>query len=594
MTPQDMLQFFIVISAAVLCSAALAAARRSSRKHKAALRSLRCTQERLRILFDQSPAGVLVFDGELMVTECNERLTEILGVRREELVGAPLAAVRSAGLIESCRAGLCGEVSRYEGSFRVHGGQEIWLQCVVSPQRGAHDVTGGVCVALDVTAAKQAEALIERLAFYDALTGLPNRSTFRDRLRVALDEAEASGDLLAVALLDIDRFKTVNEALGQGEADRLLQRLVERLERMIPEGCTLARVGGDDLALMMPRAAGARQAMRTCEAMLAAVRTPWDVGESTFSVTASLGLALYPNDGREALTLLKNAERAQRRARDAGGDRAQFYDMSMDLEAAERLAIEHDLRVAMSEDQLIVYYEPQVSLEDGRVRGVEALVRWEHPARGMLTPAEFVPVAEESGLVGKIGEWVLRTACRELVAQDAVTGGDLRLSVNLSPRDLQSSGLVQSIGDVLHETGLAPGRLQIELTETAVISDLMSGVSVLQDLRGLGIGVVLDDFGTGYASLSHLRTLPINGVKLDRSFVSRCRSDPDAASIVAAMVGLAHSLQLGVVAEGVETAEQVAFLKGLGCGEAQGYLFGKPAPITAHHAFAPKDRFLVV
>jgi diguanylate cyclase (GGDEF)-like protein/PAS domain S-box-containing protein len=557
-------------------------------QHEATTRALAESEERLRVVIDQSPVAVLAFDKDLTITECNGLLSDMLGSPREGLVGEEITPRSVPDLYGLCRVALEGETSSFEGPIGREGDDEHWMQCRVSPLYDGGAISGGMCVAWDVTGAKRAEALIEALAFRDTLTGLPNRSLYRDRLRQAVEEAQANGSRVAVGILGLDRFKTVSEAMGHGVADELLQHLAGRLETLVRKGDTLARVAGDELAFIMPNLTEA-SLRRLGEEILAAAREPVMLGGRSLSVTGSLGLAVYPGDAADAYELLENAQRALCRARDAGGDRHRVYDLSMNLEAAERLDIEQGLRTALDEQQLVVYYEPQVNLEDGSILAVEALVRWNHPTRGLLPPMMFIPVAEESGQISRLGEWVLRQACSEMAAFAAESGSDLRLAVNVSPMELRDADLPRNVARILAETGFNPSRLDIELTETAVIADFEATRGALEELRALGVSVVLDDFGTGYASLTHLHGLPIDKVKVDRSFVMRCEEDGDAASIVAALVSLAHTLNLGVVAEGVDAVGQVAFLRELGCDEGQGYLFAAAAPPAECPAFACLD-----
>ncbi len=547
----------------------------------ATTQALKGSEERLRVLFEQSPVAIMVFDARLIVTECNERLAQLVGLSSEVLVGSQLTTDSVSSLLALGEAALRGQPSSFDGPFTSPAGDELWLQCEVSPLRGADGaVTGGICVAWDLTGAKRAEELIERLAFHDSLTELPNRTLFRDRLRQAIGATERSGRQVALGLLNLDRFKNVNDTLGHNAADQLLRDLAGRLGAVMRRADTLARVGGDEFAFILPNVSGASGAVAIGEKILAAVREPWQIGEHTFSATGSLGVAVYPGDAGDAEGLLENAERAVRRAKEAGGDRQEFYDLTMNLQAAERLKIEHDLRVALHEDQLVIFYQPQVDLASGAIVGVEALLRWQHPERGLVPPLEFIPIAEETGLIGPIGEWVLSSACEEVASWRQAPGPDLRLAVNVSPRQLHSPTLVAAVKAALLASGLPAQRLEIELTETAAISELEATCLVLGELRALGVGVALDDFGTGYASLSHLHQLPIDRVKIDRSFVSRVEEDEHAASIVTALVGLAHNLHLGTVAEGIETAGQLAFLQKLGCEQAQGYLFARPTPAS--------------
>lgn len=563
-------------------------------EREAITRRLQDSRERLHVLFEQSPMAIVVFDRDLIVTECNDQIAAMYGVSsQEEIIGHSMAEASSPGFVEQCRAALRGEVSSYDGPFVLLPGEQTWLQCRISPLRAADEITGAMCVAWDVTGVRRAKAEIEHLTFHDTLTDLPNRLLFGDRLRQALTEARGDGESVAVALLDLDRFKMVNEAVGHSAADGFLREVAQRLSAVAPSGHTLARFGGDELALLMPRIGDARAAMRTGETVLEAVRAPWTVGDATLSVTASMGVAVFPSDGVDSQTLLDNAGSALQRARAAGGDRQQFYDLSMNLEAAERLTTEQELRVALDEGQLRAFYEPQVSLVDGTISAVEALVRWEHPQRGMVPPLEFISVAEGMGIIGRLTEWMLMRACSDLVERDAVAGGELSVSVNVSPRDLQSEEVVGWVREALEKTGLAPHRLRIEITETAFIDDLLTSLGILEQIRRLGVGIDLDDFGAGYASLSQLLQLPIDRAKIDRSFIARCDEDEGAASVVASIIGLCRTLSLGVVAEGVETAAQAAILRKLGCEVAQGYLFSRPQPADEAPAFRPGARVTV-
>jgi diguanylate cyclase (GGDEF)-like protein len=421
-------------------------------------------------------------------------------------------------------------------------------------------------------------------ALHDPLTGLPNRVLFADRLGQALAHARRSGASVGVLFLDLDQFKLINDSLGHGAGDELLRALAQRLAGALRAGDTVARFGGDEFVLIADDLCDAHEALAVAERTLAALEAPFDIAGAEHFVAASLGVAVACAGEHGVEDLVREADAAMYRAKERGRGRAELYDHDMRDQATARLRTENELRRALENDELRLHYQPIVELEHGRITAVEALVRWEHPERGLLGPNEFIPVAEDSGLIVALGEWVFRAACRQSVAWAAdTTRPPLGISVNLSARQVFHPGLVERLKEILDETGADPALLRAEITESALMEETEASVATLHALRELGIVLVLDDFGTGYSSLAYLRRFPIDVLKIDRSFVADLDSEDadDAGAIVEAILGMARSLRVHVVAEGIETAGHAERLLALGCTSGQGYLYSRPVPPAA-------------
>jgi diguanylate cyclase (GGDEF)-like protein/PAS domain S-box-containing protein len=425
-------------------------------------------------------------------------------------------------------------------------------------------------------ARKEAEFHLTFFANHDTLTGLPNRAMFNQRLTQALARAQRLAKLAAVLFIDLDRFKIINDTLGHDAGDRLLMQLAERLRECLREGDTIGRQGGDEFVVLIEDVADPQQVAGVGQKILETVARPYYINGQEFHVTASIGISIYPGDGSDQQTLLKNADIAMYRAKEQGKNNHQFYSAQMNLHSFERLALETKLRRAVERNEFLLHYQPKVDMKTDRITGVEALVRWQHPELGMVSPAEFIPLAEETGLIAPIGEWVLRTACAEAQGWIAQGMPPVSVAVNLSARQFARDDLAASIMQVLGETGLDPRLLELEITESTVMHNADRAAGVLQKLKELGVRVAIDDFGTGYSSLSYLKRFPISSVKIDRSFVLDLPDDKDDAAITQAVIAMAHSLRLRVVAEGVETAAQYRFLQEHQCDEMQGYFFSKP------------------
>jgi diguanylate cyclase (GGDEF)-like protein len=427
-------------------------------------------------------------------------------------------------------------------------------------------------------AAELATVEIEHLAYHDALTGLPNRPLFMDRLIVALAQAGRGNEKVAVFFLDLDRFKDINDSLGHTTGDALLKAVAERIRRCVREGDTVARFGGDEFTLLIPRIDNVEDAAKIAQKVIETVRIPFIIGERELFVTTSIGIAISPGDGRDPETLVRNADAAMYRAKDQGRDSYQLYAPAMNARALERLAMENMLRKALGQRELTVFYQPVIDVATRRIVGLEALLRWQHPELGLLLPAHFISTAELSGLIVPIGDWVLRTACKQLRAWQKRIDPDLTVSVNLSARQFSQPDLVSAVAQALDESGIPPDTLELEITESNAMQNAENTIHTLRELKALGVRISMDDFGTGYSSLNYLKRFPIDTLKLDQSFVREVVADSRDAAIVSAVISLAHSLDLQVIAEGVETEEQLGFLRQQRCDRIQGFYFSAPIP----------------
>jgi diguanylate cyclase (GGDEF)-like protein/PAS domain S-box-containing protein len=435
-----------------------------------------------------------------------------------------------------------------------------------------------VGISSDVTDRKLAEEAIRHRAYHDELTGLPNRLLFADRFAQTLDHVRRTGKTVALLFLDLDRFKTINDTLGHATGDRLLQDVTERLCQSLRGGDTVARFGGDEFIVLASGIEKGEDAAYIAEKLLQLLQPPFKLAPHELSITTSIGIALYPDDGTDIETLVKNADTALYRAKERGRNCYQLYSPAMNARALEQLALENELRGALERNEFLLHYQPEFELRTGRVVGVEALIRWQRPGREMMLPQQFISLAEDAGLIDALGEWVLRTACEQTQRWRAAGLEPMRVAVNLSPRQFEQKDVARSIEGVLALVGLDPSLLELELTEGTVMRNAEAAALTLHALKAMNVRIVIDDFGTGYSSLSYLKRFPASALKIDQSFVRDIVTDPEDAAIVRAVVSLGHSLGLEVIAEGVETAAQLEFLRGLGCDYAQGYYLGRPMP----------------
>jgi len=436
-------------------------------------------------------------------------------------------------------------------------------------------VTGAVMVFHDVSTTRALSLRMSHQAQHDSLTDLPNRILLQDRLTQAMAMAQRHSQKLAIIFLDVDRFKNVNDSLGHDVGDRLLILVAQRLLGCVRSSDTVSRQGGDEFVILLPELARGQDAAIRAEKILAALSAPYDIDKHSVHVTASLGIVIFPDDGKDAETLLKNADFAMYHAKDCGRSNYQFFREEMNVRALERQAIEDGLRRAVERDELVLHYQPILDLWSGAPTGVEALLRWRHPNRGLLLPEQFMSIAEDSGFIVPIGRWVLDEACRQSKVWEVTGLPSVRIAINVSAVELRDKDFVEHVRNVLAKTGLAPHLLELELTETFLMQDSSSTAVVLRSLKDLGVRLALDDFGTGYSSLSHLKGFPIDTLKIDRAFVSELTTNADDASIVRAVITLGKNLQIRVVAEGVESAEQLTKLQDYQCPEGQGYFFGR-------------------
>ena len=427
----------------------------------------------------------------------------------------------------------------------------------------------------------QRTAEVNRLAYYDTLTDLPNRVLFEDRLRQAMAVARQGGQTLGILFVVVDQVKKVNDSLGHEPGDMLLKEMGSRLRGCVSESATVARFRGDEFAVLLTGVRDAAEVGEVIGAISEVLKPSFSLNGHELYATASIGISLYPIDAEDTPSLLQNAGAALYRARKLGGDTYQFFTSDMHSLAAKRLALETSLRQAIDNEEFTVHYQPRAKSESLRITGVEALVRWQHPQLGLVSPAEFIPLAEDTGLIVPIGEWVLRESCRQNKQWLDEGWPPMHVAVNLSARQFQHQDILGMVVRILKETGLAPKYLELELTESSVMNNAEFAIDVLNGLKAMGVKITIDDFGTGFSSLSYLKRLPIDTLKVDRSFVREAPSDPDDAAMVMAIITLAHNLRLSVVAEGVETQEQLQLLRLLGCDEIQGFFFCRPLAVDA-------------
>ncbi len=447
-----------------------------------------------------------------------------------------------------------------------------------------------VGMAKDISERKRAEREIHQLAYYDSLTGLPNRVLFKDRVTQAIAHARRYQSMLALLFLDLDRFKVINDTLGHTIGDLLLKQVADRLKDSVrhsdsvgrsvdhTETYEMARLGGDEFTILLTNLQDAQNAGKVARRMLESLAQSFLISGHEVSITSSVGIAIFPTDGESLDQLLKHSDIAMYHAKEEGRNNAQFYSVTMNAQAEERLALENELRKALERHELAVYYQPQVDLRTNQIVGAEALARWHHAQRGMLFPSDFLSVANETGLIRSLDEEILRLACRQTKVWQEMGYVPIRISINVSNSFFHGASLASIVSRTLGDAQLDPTFLELELTESIALRPLETSISLLHELRVLGVQLAIDDFGTGYSSLSHLQRFPLNRLKIDQSFVRDLTSNPANASITCAIISLAHSLNLSVLVEGIETADQLAILRRQGCDEAQGYFFGRPIP----------------
>ncbi|VAX09800.1 diguanylate cyclase/phosphodiesterase (GGDEF & EAL domains) with PAS/PAC sensor(s) [hydrothermal vent metagenome] len=535
-------------------------------------------------VFNSTTEGVMITDNEGVIQVVNPAFTTITGYSQADVVG------HSPQLLRSDKE----QPERYQEIWHSlttrgqwHG--ELWNQrkngedypqwmtisALPDDESGKNQY---VALFIDITEQKEREACIEYQAYHDALTGLPNRRLFHDRLEQAQSHAKRNNQMLAVLFIDLDRFKTINDSLGHDIGDLLLQAAAQRLSDIVRKDDTVARFGGDEFTVLLSQVAQRQDVEKVVQKLIATFNQPFNINQHRLHVTFSVGAAIYPGDGESPEQLIKNADTAMYRTKDAGRNGYHFYSQSMNAGAERHLMLENDLHNALANNELIPYYQVQQDLQRGRINGMEALLRWHHPQHGFVMPGEFITLAEENGLIIPIGSWVLEQAC--LQAKTWLDAGlsDITMAVNLSARQLQQPNLLELVQQVLARTGLPARHLELEITENLLLNDTERNIALLHQLHDLGIQLALDDFGTGYSSLSYLKKFPFDLLKIDQSFVRGLPDNQEDAALVDIIISMGHKLGMKVIAEGVETQEQLTCLQQLGCDLAQGYLISKPIP----------------
>ena len=535
--------------------------------------ALRDSEAMLRTVIQGFPIilWVIDLDGVFLLSE--GKGLEAQGLKPGEVVGESLfERYRDyPEIIRDARRALCGETFAAtcwmgDMAFEVH----------YTPLRDAQNrITGAIGIAADITERKRTEDRLSFLANYDPLTGLPNRALFNDRLAHAMQHAERSGEFVGLLFIDLDNFKHINDTLGHTEGDALLRQVAQRLQSVVRVGDTVSRLGGDEFTIILENLGHEEEAARVATAILQLASQPYQLQSREFYVSPSIGIALYPQDGADVQELLMSADAAMYRAKETGRNNYQFFNKDISDAAQEHLALSTLLRGALARGEFALHYQPQIDVRDGRVIGFEALLRWHSEARGMIPPNVFIPILEDTGLIIQVGNWVLHDACRWAAGLDCRDQAPPGVSVNISARQFRQPDLVEIVAAALEESGLAAGRLELEITESCLL-DAEEQLQTMRRLKALGVQLSIDDFGTGYSSLSYLKRFPVDRLKIDGSFVRDVADDPDDAAIVTTIIGLAKNLGMDVIAEGVETHGQVAFLMQQGCSEIQGYLIARP------------------
>lgn len=551
------------------------------REERSKRKQIEADMRKLSMALEQTADMVFITDRSGVIEYVNPAFEAVTGFSREEALGNTPAMLRSIKqdaryyerMWESLRRG---EIFRDVLINRRKNGELFYQEQTITPLKNHEDeIIHFVSTGKDITERIQSEERLHRLANYDVLTGLPNRALFTDRLGQAI--AAASGNRpCAIVLLGLDRFRVVNDTLGHASGDRLLQAAAERLLDCVSEADTVARVGGDEFAILLDEVSSVDEVGIKVQQVLGVISKAFDLDGQEIFLTASAGISLCPIDGKDVASVIANADVALTRAEGQGGNRYQFYSADMNAKAFESLTLETKLRYALEREQFVLHYQPQVDLRDGNIIGVEALIRWNDPQTGLIPPGAFIPLLEDTGLIVPVGVWALRKACEQAMAWQASGLRQIRIAVNLSARQLNDLNLLETVGVALADTGLPAELLELEITESVAMQHAQDIIDILQGLNAVGIKLAIDDFGTGYSSLAYLNRFPIHTLKIDRTFINEIGTKQDATEIVRTILSLASTLRLTVVAEGVETKEQMQFLCAQGCGGAQGFYFGRP------------------
>ena len=555
----------------------------------------RDSSERFRSAFDNAAIGMALVTPQGRWLQVNDSLCKLLGYSAQELMaGDYLNVIHPSDLspaLANFKELLRGRIRscQMEKRYLHKSGQEVWGLWSASLAQDAHNRTPNLIFQIqDITDRKQAEERLHHDAFHDALTGLPNRALFVDHVKLAIAKLQRRADqTFAVLYLDLDRFKVVNDSLGHMGGDQLLIGIARRLESCLRPGDTIARLGGDEFTVLLEDIGDGTFVTQVAERIQSELSAPFSLTGREVFTTVSMGIAMSSTEYERPEDILRDADTAMYRAKGMGKARHELFDSGMHSQALKLLQLETDLRRALERKEFMVVYQPIMSLETGKLCGFEALIRWPHPERGLISPIDFIPLAEETGMIVQIGEWVLREACEQMHKWQVVfpTEPPTFMCVNLSVKQFSQQDLIEKVAAILQETKLAPTSLKLEITESAVMENVDTATKMLKELRELGVQLAMDDFGTGYSSLSNLHRFPINTLKIDRSFITRMVENNENAEIVRTISGLAQNLGMDVVAEGVETREQLNILRALGCKYGQGYFFSKPLDTQSAEAF---------
>lgn len=551
-----------------------------------------------RKVFENAIEGVVISDQKGVILSVNPAFTTITGFLAEEAIGKTpriLRSNRQPAEFYTAMWKAITEKGQWKGEIwnrRKNGEAYPQFQTITAIHNQEGFVIRYIGVFHDLTPIKAMDQAMKRAGQHDALTGLPNRELYIDRLVQAMGHASRKDCKLLLLLFDIDRFQDINNRLGFTCGDRLLQEVAERAKEFIREGDTLARLGGDAFAFILREIRQPEDGMVVIQKLTKSLARPFVIEEHELFVSVSIGITLYPDDGHQASTLIKNADIALTRAKSAGRNNSQFYKPTMGDQVDRRLLLEKNLRQALDKQEFILHYQPKISVREHKIVGMEALVRWNHPESGMVSPGEFIPVAEECGLIIPMGAWILSMACRQTQAWLEAGFGPLKVAVNLSPRQFRQHGLHEMIQKTLQETGIPPESLELEVTESMMVESVEDAIHLLNKLRSLGLSIAMDDFGTGYSSLRYLKQFPIQTLKIDQSFVRDLNHDINDTAIIHAIIAMSKSLKLRVVAEGVETQEQLDFLRENGCDEIQGYFYSRPLTADAFVRFLQEKKTL--
>lgn len=565
-------------------------------------RALQDQDERFRSLVSNIPGAVYRFtlteSREWKIDFISEVIREISGLSAGDLMGGNVGTYfervlpQDLQLLRDAFEKAVREGSMFSVDYRIRqpNGDFRWVN---DHGRAVRDLTGRVTsvdgIISDTTERTKEKERFNQLVYFDSLTNLPNRELFVDRLDQAIQQARRKKESGAVLALDLDHFKRINDTLGHPIGDQLIKAVSVRLLKLLFDTDTITRIGGGAFIILLPRITKSEDAENVATKLLTAFKAPFLINEHELFTSCSIGITLFPGDGETSDILIKNADAAMHISKERGKDRYQLFSSSIANSSFERLVLENSLRRALERNEFLLYYQPQVDLRTGKAVGAEALIRWQHPDLGFIPPLEFIPIAEDTGLIHPIGEWVLKTACAQKKIWEDAGFKDFRVSINLSGRQFHYANLVDMVGDTIRKSGIDPHGLDLELTESTIMERLEETTLTLKRLKNMGAHISIDDFGTGYSSLMYLKTFPIDCVKIDKSFVNDVTTDPDDQAITHAIISMAHSLKLEVVAEGVETKEQLEILKSQSCDIIQGYLFSKPLPVDAVAPFLLGD-----